>query len=290
MKRLFLPLFCLVVFSICISSDVKAQDTLPGFTVRNISKGKNQVSWINPYETCIQLAVQRSYDSLRFFQTIFSAQSPSLPQNGFVDNNSPTGGRTFYRIFYVLGGGNYFFTKSKLANTGIITSGEERSETNIHKRINTEVLNPVPTYPSEKRFIKIYDRNKDSLLFVLEYPDYKNFKDSISVRTKDSLYAIGSNEVLLKPYIPKYLWKPSVYVFISNNGYVTISLPLAKAHVYKIIFRDESGSEIFQIKHVKEEQLVLDKTNFLHAGRYYFELYEDDKLKEKNNFYLESDF
>ncbi len=290
MKKYFLSFYYIVFFIFCISSIVIAQDTLPGFSVRNISKGKNQVSWTNPYETCIQLAVQRSFDSIRFFQTIYSALSPSLPQNGFVDNNAATGGRTFYRIFYVIGGGNYYFTKSKPANNGFVTSGEENQEMTIKKRINTDALNPLPYYPSEKKFVKIYNHNKDSLLFVMEYPEYKNFKDSISVKTKDSLLAISNNEVLLKRYIPKYIWKPSIYVFINNNGYVTLSLPLVKLHSYRLIFRDESGSEIFQIKRVKEDQLIFDKTNFLHAGRFYFELYEDDKLKEKSSLYLESDF
>jgi len=290
MKKYFLSLFCSVFSIFCISSVIIAQDTLPRFSVRNISKGKNQVSWTNPYETCIQLAVQRSYDSIRFFQTIYAALSPSLPQNGFVDNNAATGGRTFYRIFYVIGGGNYFFTKSKSINTGDLTSGEETHEATIKKRINTEALNPLPNYPSEKKFVKIYSHNKDSLLFVMEYPEYKNFKDSIAVKTKDSLLAISNNEVLLKRYIPKYIWKPSIYVFINNNGYVTLSLPLVKSHIYRLIFRDESGTEIFQIKRIKEDQLILDKTNFLHAGRFYFELYEDDKLKEKSSLYVESDF
>lgn len=289
MKKSFLSFICVLFFLLCISSISTAQDTLPGFSVRNISNGKNQISWTNPYESCIQLAVQRSYDSIRFFQTIYSALSPSLPQNGFVDNSAATGGRTFYRIFYVMGGGNYFFTKSKPANNVFVTSGEEKQET-IKKRINTEALNPLPNPNSEKKFVKIYNHNKDSLLFVMEYPEYKSFKDSIAVKTKDSLLAISNNEVLLKRYIPKYIWKPSIYVFINNNGYVTLSLPLVKSHVYRLIFRDETGTEIFEIKHVKDDQLILDKTNFLHAGRFYFELYEDDKLKEKSSFYLESDF
>ncbi len=96
--------------------------------------------------------------------------------------------------------------------------------------------------------------------------------------------------MLLKPYIPKYVWKASIYIYTDANGYVTIALPLSKLHVYHIIFYDESGTELFQIKHVKDEKLVLDKTNFLHAGWFNFELYEDDKLKEKSRFYLESDF
>ena len=34
---------------------------------------------------------------------------------------------------------------------------------------------------------------------------------------------------------------------------------------------------------------VLDKTNFVHAGWFTYELYEDEKLKEKNKFQLQKD-
>jgi hypothetical protein len=201
------------------------------------------------------------------------------------------GNKFFYRIFYVIEGGNYFFTRSKSPHgEGVITSGEGNSGVLIKKRIDVDMVTPAPYFPAEKNFIKIYNRNKDSLLFVLEYSDYKKFRDSITVKTKDSLTAINNNEVILKPYTPKYIWRPSAYVFTNINGYVTVSLPLVKQHAYRIIFYDESGSELFQIKHIKEDRLVLDKTNFLHAGWFNFTLYEDDKIKEKSRFYLESDF
>ena len=53
-------------------NSAQAQTALPGFTVKELTKGKTQISWINPYPSCIQLAVQRSYDSITNFRTIFS--------------------------------------------------------------------------------------------------------------------------------------------------------------------------------------------------------------------------
>ena len=69
-----------------------------------------------------------------------------------------------------------------------------------------------------------------------------------------------------------------------------MQLPNAATHKYKIVFFDKAGKELFKIKHPKQEKLMLEKSNFLHQDWFYFELYEDEKLKEKNKFYVESDF
>ena len=63
-------------FLITASINSYSQNALPKFSVRILNKEKNQISWKNPYSSCVQLSVQRSYDSLRFFTTIFSSQSP----------------------------------------------------------------------------------------------------------------------------------------------------------------------------------------------------------------------
>jgi len=288
-----------------------AQDSLPKFVMHYIGKGKAQISWINPFENCIQLSIQRSYDSTKFFQTIFTAQSPNLPQNGFVDNNALEGIKVYYRIFYVLEGGNYFFTKSKPRNAHaqpdkvvVITPAQIKVNTDTivikhiqkiaiekpaEKKIEKPIERPVEK-PIEKKFISLYNANKDTLLEVLEYPDYKKFKDSINSKTKDTLLVLNATEVLLKHFIPKYVWKPSQYIFTNNNGNITIYLPAIKQHRYKIIFFEATGTEIFQIKPLKDDSLILDKTNFLHEGWFHFELFEDDKLKEKNKFFLEKEF
>ena len=53
----------------------------------------------------------------------------------------------------------------------------------------------------------------------------------------------------------------------------------------------KNRSEILKIlRQVKEPLFTLDKSNFVHAGWYVFELFENDKLKEKNKFYLPKDF
>ena len=247
------------------------KDTLPNFSVHTLTKNKNQISWTNPHPDCNQLVVQRSYDSVKFFTSIFSAQSPELAKNGFVDNQFTPGVKVYYRIFYVLQGGKCFFTASKSSdNLPPMAETTKNDETVIMYRI--------------------FNKERDSLLYMLESKDYRYFKDSISANTKDTLSIIAENDIVLKRYIPKTVWKPSVFVFTNNKGYVTIALPHTKAHEYSIKFFNENNELLFQMNDIKETYLVVDKSNFLRAGWFYFELYEDHDLKEKNKFYIEKEF
>jgi hypothetical protein len=418
---------------------------LPDFSARELTKGKIQISWENPFPSCIQLAIQRSADSSKNFRTIFSSQSPELPSNGFVDNKPLASARSYYRIFYVLKGGDYYFSKVRTVETtaippvtekpvtkpipvpkpekpkeeskgpavkidmvtiylkktelfrftraeylhfrdsintktkdalhkindhavewkpskksnkkeltivygpdGVMRELNKKSylkfkdsvfaktkdsltrldewhvqfrpfvpkakeyidiyindnflmevESGLYKKFKDSMANKTkdtvysinktrsdihPFIPKPKEFIQIY-RN-DSLLVRLEAALYKRFRDSVAVRTKDTIYSVDNNRADIHPFIPKYIWKPSVYVYTNAQGYVSIVLPLFKQHKYHIIFYEEDGSELFRIKTIKDGELVLDKANFIHAGWFYFELFEDDKLKEKSKFQL----
>jgi len=79
-------------------------------------------------------------------------------------------------------------------------------------------------------------------------------------------------------------------VFTGLSGYVNIRLPEAKQKQYKLLVFNEAGKKIFSIEKISETDLILDKTNFMRAGWFTFELYEDGKLKERNKFYLQRDF
>jgi hypothetical protein len=83
---------------------------------------------------------------------------------------------------------------------------------------------------------------------------------------------------------------PSFYVYTNKEGYVFINLPDADKKKYQIKFFDSDNSLLFEIKSIKETGLTLDKTNFMHSGWFNFELYDDEKLVEKNKFYLSKDF
>ena len=284
----------------------------------DLGKGKVRISWFNPFrKLCTQLSVQESFDSTRFFHTILTAQSPELPDNGFVYTSPNSGRKMFYRIFYVLDNGDYFFTKSSAASTfNNQTTATIQEETAVpeevsiddipflskKRRVNADIINSseyslqknMPpssmVKPAEKNFVHLYFRKRDSLIQIMEYGQFRIYRDSIANKTKDTLYALNKYDVVLLPYVPKYVWKPSVYVVLNQNGYINIRIPGAHQKTYRLVFFDTDGSVLFEIKRVKEPNLILDKTNFLHSGWFNFELYEEDKLKEKNKVYLEKDF
>lgn len=103
---------------------------------------------------------------------------------------------------------------------------------------------------------------------------------NINGNTKDSTGAV----------IKKPDYVPSVYVYTNKDGYLFVNLPDAEQKKYRIKFYDADGSLLFELKQVKETALTLDKANFMHAGWFRFELFNEDKLVEENKFYLQKDF
>ncbi len=202
--------YCLFLL-VCISQLglTNAQETLPNFKVKDLGKKGVVVSWLNPFKNCQQLSVQRSTDSIQF-KTILHAQTPNRYDNGFVDK-APAERPLYYRIYYVLDGGNFYFS-------------------------TIQTIKP----------------NKESI-------------PSTSV------------------------WKPSRFVFCTGKGTPTILLPDARKHLYRLVFKEENGSTIFEINTLKETTTYLDKANFVHSGWFLFDLYEDGNLKEQGKILLQKD-
>jgi len=95
----------------------------------------------------------------------------------------------------------------------------------------------------------------------------------------------------IKPAVPRRPdFIPSFYVYTNREGYVFINLPDADKKKYHIRFYEDNNEFLFEIKNITETGLTLDKTNFMHAGWYRFELFNDEKLVEKNKFYLAKEF
>lgn len=218
--------------SLLISSIVFGQDTLPRFTVSNSGNNRPIIGWVNNYGLVKQISIQRSFDSLINFKTILSVADPNSRQNGFADNKAPNG-QMFYRLFVVLGPGNFYFTGSK------------------------------------RPFLDTFHLSKNGLI--------DKAKDSVNFG--------------IKPVVPKKPdFIPSFYVYTNKDGYVFINLPDADKKKYHIKFYEDDDSFLFEIKSIRETALTLDKANFMHAGWFRFELYNDDKLVEKNKFYLAKEF
>lgn len=225
--------FCLLIIAFVFESmSCFCQDTLPKFTVTNAGPNRNIIGWVNNYGLVKQISIQRSFDSLTNFKTVLSVTDPNARQNGFADTKAPSSGM-FYRLFVVLGPGQFFFTASKKP----------------------------------------------------EIDSFRLTKNGLIDKTKDSV-GIG-----IKPGIPKRNdFIPSFYVYTNKDGYLFINLPDAEKKKYHIRFYEEDDTFLFELKNIKEPALTLDKTNFMHAGWFRFELYNDEKLVEKNRFYLAKEF
>ena len=108
MKRLLV----VVVLLISLFIPAFAQDTLPNFTVTTRGTNKIFISWTNTYDSVSQISIQRSTDSTKNFKTILTVPDPKVLQNGFVDAKAQTP-FMFYRLFIVMQGGKYLFSKSE---------------------------------------------------------------------------------------------------------------------------------------------------------------------------------
>jgi hypothetical protein len=106
-----------------------------------------------------------------------------------------------------------------------------------------------------------------------------------TVVIKTDTVAVAKPVVIKKP---EYI--PSVYVYTNGDGYLFVNLPDAEKKKYHIKFYEEDQTFLFELKNIKETALTLDKTNFFHSGWFHFELYNDDKLVEKNKFFLARDY
>ena len=267
-------IYILLIIALLTGIQTHAQNPLPDFIAEDVGNGKVRVGWVNPYgENCIQLMVQASFDSTKSFRTIFSTESPQLPQNGFVFTKAYPTQRLYFRIFYILTGNAYYFSASK--KPAAQASG------------TTEVTDKQAQI-DPMRIITV--RTKDSVIAQLKYADYWKFKDSVSQNSKDTLYVLSQDQVLLKEYNPENYFRPSAYVATNRDGFVTLKIPDALNKHYKVIFYTMDNKKLFTINRVADTEIVLDKTNFMHAGWFKFELYEDNKLKEKNKVLLQRDF
>jgi len=270
MRRIFISTVATLFIGIL---NVEAQEGLPDFTLENLGKNRISIGWQNQYgEGLKQVNVQVSYDSLRNFGTVFEPLSPQLPQNGYL-NNKDYAGKVYYRLFYVLNGGAYYFTASKA-----VPDQEDAEGGSVSKRV------PIV----RERMITV--RTYMNVVARITPSDFAKFRDSVNANTKDTLQAVGQDEMLIKFFKPDDPNLPSEYVGTNQEGYVEIKLPNAKIRNYKIIFNDSKGNYLFTIKRVADTDMVLDKTNFLHAGWYTFELYDGDKLVENKKVLLQNDF
>jgi hypothetical protein len=291
-----------LLFFICFGLLVlkaKGQDTLPDFKIIHRGNNKVFISWINAYGGTIhQLSIQRSVEPNRNFRTILTLPDPTVPQNGFVDGKAADN-RSFYRLYILLDSGRYVFSKikrpvldtSKITTEPAAAAPEEKLEAKpTNNKEEQLIAKAVTAKPKEIPERIIFVKRRDTLIAQIGERSIKRYKDSVAIRTKDTISYNTPDTLVIRPFVPKEVFKPSRYIFTDKEGNVKMVLPDADTKKYAVLFFEEDNSVLFEIKKIASTNLIIDKTNFLRAGWFKFELYEDEQLKEKNKIYLSKQF
>ncbi len=141
----------------------------------------------------------------------------------------------------------------------------------------------------------LFVKRRDSVILLLAGKQVPRFSDSLLKQTKDTLFFVDADTLLIKPYIevyrePKEVYKISPNVFISKDGNVSIVLADCNHKKYYVQFFETDNTPVMEVKDIKDPVLIIDKANFVHSGWFRFELYEDGKLKEKNKLLIPREF
>jgi hypothetical protein len=261
-----------------------AQEILPGITVKNFN-GKIIVSWRNQYPLEVKtLNIQRSFDSLKNFSTIGSVLTPQNAENGFVDENPPYN-KMYYRVFISFDGGDYIFSDAA--------------------RPVKEIPPPLPIFTQETVVdpFKKADMAKKPLRETKKELNTigKEKVPPVSKKDKKGKQPVAKNTKAKKDPAPQpedtepvvvkedAISYPSRRIFTSRDNNVVINLKNADNRKYSVRFFDESDKLMFELHRIKENYLIVEKVNFLHSGWFYFELFENGRMIEKNKFFIPRD-
>jgi hypothetical protein len=80
----------------------------------------------------------------------------------------------------------------------------------------------------------------------------------------------------------------SRYVRSEKNSNLSIVVPFSAGR-YKIRFFDNRQQCLFEIDHIRDSLLIVEKMNFRHTGLFQYELFKDNVLVERNSFIIKSD-
>ncbi|MBX3239102.1 MAG: hypothetical protein KIT80_10000 [Chitinophagaceae bacterium] len=264
--------FVLFVGIMCVDS-VKAQDTLPSFTVSD-RNGRIILNWVNSFPVVKQLSIQRSSDSLKGFKTILTLPDPTSVINGFLDNNAPDT-VLYYKLYILLDSGKYVFSKSRRP----VKKAMEPAVVNTDLRIPEENPGVVNTD------IRIPEQNQAPVVSMADAADESSPKKygmaSANVTQKKGSSAF-SKDTVTQVSAPAEIIKPSSFVFTNSDGNVTIVLPTDRFRQFSVKFFDPEGDPAFAINTIREHIIIVDRSNFMRSGIFRFELYENGVVKEKN--------
>ena len=269
-----------IIFSLLVFFTVpqaQAQEVLPAITVKDFS-GKIIVSWRNEYNVQVtNISIQRSYDSTKNYTTIGSVLNPQNLENGYADNTAPYN-KMYYRLFISFEGGAYAFSNIVRPVKVLPAPGSEidaRNESRLHawqaKPAADTILVPAPV-------VTPVEQAKPDTGIHINIPS--NLPRLHLPSKKDSIALIKGPEII--PY-------PSARIFSNRDNNVVIHLKDAPIKKYVVKFYDETHVFLFELNKLKEEFLIVEKVNFVHAGWFHFEIFENGKLIEKNKFFIGRD-
>ena len=269
----------MLIFS-ALMMKINGQSTLPDFQViqRN---GVNIISWNNEIKEITQLIIQRSVDSLTGFRSIVSMPDPTTLTNGFVDRKS--GSKLFfYRIFYVMPGGRYVFTESQKPKVEIPPPV-------IQPAIkNQPTPNPAPVIVTTDPTIT----KKEVQVIIKKQPDTAVSRLSL-VYQKIGLSQYNWRTITILPKTENLLnddtFVLSSLIYTNGEGNLIISLPDAPKNRFTLRVFREDKSLLFEMKHIRENQLLIDRSNFHNSGWFRYELREGERIRERNRFYIKPD-
>ena len=175
---------------------------------------------------------------------------------------------------------------------------------NDYTRI-AKVINIQRSYDSLKNYITIGSvlnpQNRENG-FADEKPPYNNMYYRVFVAFDGGNYlfskvvrpgtatlftsALSTGDSIALYHIKSPLAPITSRIYTSKENNVIISLPDAETKKYVVKFYDDNNKLIFELNKLHDPYLVVDKTNFIHAGWFYFEIYEKGKLMERDKFYL----
>lgn len=278
----------LVFFVALLLTDysANAQDTLPAFTVVN-RNGKVILSWVNNFPVIKQMSIQRSADSLKGFKTILTLPDPTSVTNGFLDNNAPDT-VSFYKLYILLDSGKYLFSKSQRPQKPAppVVKAAPAAANNAANAENT-AKSKEQTQGDNRSTPVTKNQPAEAPVAANETSSKTYERESIKTNIKRRSDGLKTDTVTQMTKVEVY--KPSSFIFTNSDGNVTIVLPAGKQNQFRIKFFDEDGSDLFQLNSIREQIVILDKSNFMHSGWFRFELYEKDVLKEKNKILIPRD-
>ena len=279
MRKLFYLLFLGISIS---SGPLFAQEILPGITVKNYN-GKIIVSWKNQYPLEVKtINIQRSFDSSKNYTTIGSVLNPQNSENGFVDETPPYN-KMYYRLFISFDAGTYIFSEPV--------------------RPVKEALPPLPMITQDVTVVPLkkdeVSKKPDTKITVM--PVEEPERPTVSRNDKKAKEPVAKNNTKEKKDVPpkvdnpipvpdeNAVTYPSRRIYAAKDNNIVINLPNFESKKYLVKFFDEEGRPLFELNRIKEEFLIVEKMNFLHAGWFHFEIYENGKVIEKNKFFIPKD-